>query len=66
MKAFMGIILCICAEGIETESALQYLHKLGCNQGQGYFFSPPIPGDQIPEWVDKWQKKFPESMSTVI
>ena len=25
------------AEGIETESALQYLRERGCQQGQGYY-----------------------------
>jgi diguanylate cyclase (GGDEF)-like protein len=31
------------AEGIETESQLAHLRALGCELGQGYFFSRPVP-----------------------
>lgn len=31
------------AEGIENESQLQRLCELGCNYGQGYLFSRPLP-----------------------
>ncbi len=30
------------AEGIETQQQLDILSKLGCNFGQGYWFSPPV------------------------
>uniref|UniRef100_A0ACD5GUP0 EAL domain-containing protein n=1 Tax=Desertifilum tharense IPPAS B-1220 TaxID=1781255 RepID=A0ACD5GUP0_9CYAN len=30
------------AEGIETSQQLVQLRELGCNYGQGYFFSPPM------------------------
>ena len=33
----------IVAEGIENEKQLQWLLAHGCDQGQGYFFSRPIP-----------------------
>ncbi|WP_347566454.1 EAL domain-containing protein [Scytonema sp. UIC 10036] len=33
------------AEGIETSSQLQYLKTLGCEFGQGYFFSPPLDAE---------------------
>lgn len=35
------------AEGVETKKQLDYLINCGCNGFQGYFFSPPIPGEQI-------------------
>ena len=31
------------AEGIETEQVATLLRALGCRQGQGYLFSPPVP-----------------------
>ena len=31
------------AEGIETEAQLTLLRELGCQLGQGYFFSRPVP-----------------------
>jgi diguanylate cyclase (GGDEF)-like protein/PAS domain S-box-containing protein len=33
------------AEGIETEEQLSRLQALGCEFGQGYLFSPPVPPD---------------------
>jgi diguanylate cyclase (GGDEF)-like protein/PAS domain S-box-containing protein len=34
------------AEGIETTEQLNYLRKLGCELGQGYYFSEPLPADK--------------------
>lgn len=31
------------AEGIENQLQLDILRSLGCNYGQGYFFSSPVP-----------------------
>ena len=38
----------IVAEGVETQEQLEYLHGLGCNLVQGYYFSKPVPAGQIP------------------
>jgi len=35
------------AEGIETKEQLDILRGLGCQQGQGFLFSPGIPASQI-------------------
>jgi diguanylate cyclase (GGDEF)-like protein len=33
------------AEGVETEAQLKVVRELGCTEGQGYYFSPPLaPG----------------------
>lgn len=37
------------AEGIETSAQRAALIRLGCERGQGYFFSHPLPADQIRE-----------------
>lgn len=34
----------VVAEGIETVEQLTKLHVLGCEEGQGYYFSKPVPG----------------------
>jgi len=39
--------LVIVAEGIETESQRQVLLDLGCQLGQGYLFSRPLPPEQM-------------------
>ncbi|MEM8808138.1 MAG: EAL domain-containing protein [Cyanobacteria bacterium P01_G01_bin.38] len=37
----------VVAEGIETPQQLQQLQQLGCQLGQGYLFSPPLPAAAI-------------------
>ena len=39
----------VVAEGIETEAVLEHLIGLGCDVGQGFFFSEPLPADQLTE-----------------
>ena len=36
------------AEGIEDETHLTVLQSLGCDEGQGYYFSRPIRAMEIP------------------
>ena len=47
------------AEGIETESQLKTLQELGCDLGQGYFFSRPLSTDAINERIISQQLVFP-------
>ena len=37
----------VVAEGIEDASQAELLARLGCDIGQGYFFSRPMPADQV-------------------
>jgi PAS domain S-box-containing protein/diguanylate cyclase (GGDEF)-like protein len=39
----------VTAEGVETAAEVSSLRKLGCPQGQGYYFSRPLP---VPEFLD--------------
>ena len=41
----------IVAEGIETQEQLEQLQELGCQSGQGYFFSKP---DQLFQLLAKY------------
>lgn len=41
------------AEGVEDESPRQLLAELGCDQGQGYLFARPMPGDELPAFVQR-------------
>ncbi|MAF67469.1 MAG: hypothetical protein CMJ84_17660 [Planctomycetes bacterium] len=41
-----GLKLNIIAEGVETESQLELLRVLRCNEIQGYLISPPVPAEQ--------------------
>jgi EAL domain-containing protein (putative c-di-GMP-specific phosphodiesterase class I) len=35
------------AEGIETEAQLSKLHGLGCEYGQGFWWSPAVPDFEV-------------------
>jgi diguanylate cyclase (GGDEF)-like protein len=37
----------VVAEGIETEAVLDYLTTIGCEIGQGYFISRPLPAEEL-------------------
>jgi diguanylate cyclase (GGDEF)-like protein/PAS domain S-box-containing protein len=39
--------LTVIAEGVETEHHESMLLKLGCEQGQGYFYSKPVPAHEL-------------------
>jgi EAL domain-containing protein (putative c-di-GMP-specific phosphodiesterase class I) len=41
--------LSITAEGIETPTQLAHLTDLGCERGQGYLFSKPVPNSECDE-----------------
>jgi diguanylate cyclase (GGDEF)-like protein len=37
----------VIAEGVETEEQLAFLRSQHCDEIQGYYFSPPIPGEEF-------------------
>ena len=43
--------LSLIAEGVETNQHLAYLSSLGCKNYQGYYFSKPIPAEQLSEYI---------------
>jgi len=45
--------LSVTAEGIEDEHAFLALKDLGCDRGQGYYISKPLPPDQFITWLRK-------------
>lgn len=46
--------LTVIAEGIETVAQRTQLTELGCEQGQGYLFSRPMPVDKVVEWAEEY------------
>lgn len=43
--------LTVLAEGIETSESLAEMRALGCDEGQGYLISPPIPEVEFRNWL---------------
>ena len=41
------------AEGVEKKEELEFLQKLGCNQYQGFFFSRPVPSNELPDLLSQ-------------
>ena len=39
------------AEGIETEGEWRFLAQQGCDLGQGFFFSRPVPAEALTERI---------------
>ena len=47
----------VIAEGVETEEQLSYLRLHGCDEMQGYLFSPPIAAQQFIQLLQKKNSK---------
>jgi diguanylate cyclase (GGDEF)-like protein/PAS domain S-box-containing protein len=45
MARYLGMD--VVAEGIETEEQMLFLSDNACERGQGYFFSEPLPADEV-------------------
>jgi diguanylate cyclase (GGDEF)-like protein len=57
-----GLAMEIVAEGVETESQLDYLKQHHCEIFQGFFFSRPVPGeDFLKLLIDDSLKRSPKS-----
>lgn len=48
----------VVAEGTETEKQISALQRLGCEMAQGYFFSRPLPADEVSTLLAKGEKAF--------
>jgi diguanylate cyclase (GGDEF)-like protein len=42
----------VVAEGVETQEELDILRQHGCSQGQGYYFSRPVPAEEFDRLVN--------------
>jgi EAL domain-containing protein (putative c-di-GMP-specific phosphodiesterase class I) len=59
LRAIMGLSDAfqqqVIAEGVESVAHGIALMRIGCDLGQGYVISRPIPADALPQWVKNWQ-----------
>lgn len=49
----------VVAEGIQTHDQLQFLKERHCPEGQGYYFAPPIPAEQLMSILSRGTVKHP-------
>jgi len=54
--------LTVVAEGVESELTLDLLEEMGCEIGQGYLFSRPLPYERLEAWLGAQTE--PESTPT--
>ena len=47
-----GLRLNVIAEGVETAEQARFLVEHGCNEMQGYLFSPPRPADDVAQLLE--------------
>jgi diguanylate cyclase (GGDEF)-like protein/PAS domain S-box-containing protein len=48
----------IVAEGVETLAQQALLQKMGCEEGQGYLYSPPVPANAFEEMLLEGSRTF--------
>ena len=46
----------VVVEGVETQDQLKFLRSLGCDQYQGFHFSPPLPAGPFAQLLRGWQR----------
>lgn len=44
------------AEGVESQEQLEILKEMGCDMAQGYYFSKPIPPEEVEKRLKDWVK----------
>ena len=49
----------VVAEGIQTHEQLQFLKDRHCPEGQGYYFAPPVPAEQLTDILSDGAVKHP-------
>ena len=46
----------VIAEGVETELQRNLIIKAGCDFGQGFYFSKPLPADKFLNLLENWDE----------
>jgi EAL domain-containing protein (putative c-di-GMP-specific phosphodiesterase class I) len=48
-----GLGLTVVAEGVETSKQLASLRAMGCSRAQGYYFSRPLPSEEVASLLER-------------
>jgi EAL domain-containing protein (putative c-di-GMP-specific phosphodiesterase class I) len=49
--------LSVCAEGVETDEALDFLGDVHCDSAQGFLIGRPVAAKEIPEMIRQWTRR---------
>ncbi len=55
IKMGHSLKLKVIAEGVETEQQMAYLRSKGCDELQGFLFSPPLQAEDFIRWLTNWR-----------
>jgi EAL domain-containing protein (putative c-di-GMP-specific phosphodiesterase class I) len=48
----------VVAEGVEDRADWDFVRKSECDVAQGYFIAWPMPGADLPGWIESWNTSF--------
>jgi EAL domain-containing protein (putative c-di-GMP-specific phosphodiesterase class I) len=51
----------VVAEGVEDQADWDFVRNRGCDIAQGYFIAKPMPGAELPEWINTWDQSYATS-----
>ena len=54
----------VVAEGVEDKATMDLLNEYGCDEAQGYYFSRPLRGEQLLEWLGNSSFGLPRRLDT--
>ncbi len=61
LKAMLKLIkildISVIAEGVETEKQINFLLENGCESGQGFYFSKPMPASEVIKFLNRQKFK---------
>ena len=55
----------VVAEGIEDKQTWHGLVAMGCDEGQGYFISKPLPADEFTRWLRDYMRNCQRKVLTI-
>ncbi len=47
----------VVAEGVEDREDWNFLRKVGCDYAQGFYIAKPMPGGELPAWIESWRER---------
>ena len=51
----------VVAEGVENQASWDLVHRLGCDQAQGYLMGQPMAAEEVESWRSAWMAKVEEA-----